>query len=244
MKTTIIIPARYGSTRYKGKPLVKILNREMILRVADICKKVVGKNNLYIATDSKKIKKVVVNSDYKVIMTSAKCLTGTDRVAEATKKINSKIIINVQGDEPTINPKDIKKVIKAKIKFPNHVICGFDEVHTFEDPASTNLPKVVVNEKKELVYISRSLIPGEKKKSNRTYLKQVCIYAFSKKDLDKFSSLKKKSKLENAEDIEILRFFELNIKIKMIKLNSNSVSVDEIKDVAKAERLLLQKLKR
>ena len=244
MKTTIIIPARYGSTRYKGKPLVKILNREMILRVADICKKVVGKNNLYIATDSKKIKKVVVNSDYKVIMTSTKCLTGTDRVAEATKKINSKIIINVQGDEPTINPKDIKKVIKAKIKFPNHVICGFDNVHKFEDPTSKNLPKVVINEKKDLVYISRSLIPGEKKVSNRTYLKQVCIYAFSKKELDKFSSLKKKSKLENAEDIEILRFFELNTKIKMIKLNSNSIAVDEIKDVAKAERLLNQKLKK
>lgn len=244
MKTTIIIPARYGSTRYKGKPLVKILNREMVLRVADICKKVVGKNNLYIATDSKKIKKVVVNSDYNVIMTSAKCLTGTDRVAEASKKINSKIIINVQGDEPTIDPKDIKKVIKAKIKFPNHVICGFDNVHKFEDPTSKNLPKVVINEKKELVYISRSLIPGEKKISNRTYLKQVCIYAFSKKELDKFSSLKKKSKLENAEDIEILRFFELNTKIKMIKLNSNSIAVDEIKDVAKAERLLNQKLKK
>ena len=95
-----------------------------------------------------------------------------------------------------------------------------------------------------MVYISRSLIPGEKKISNRTYLKQVCIYAFSKKELDKFSSLKKKSKLENAEDIEILRFFELNTKIKMIKLNSNSIAVDEIKDVAKAERLLNQKLKK
>ena len=85
-------------------------------------------------------------------MTSTKCLTGTDRVAEASKKINSKIIVNVQGDEPTINPKDIKKVIKAKIKFPNHVICGFDEVHKFEDPASTNLPKVVVNEKRVSIY--------------------------------------------------------------------------------------------
>tara|TARA_B110000003_G_scaffold263270_1_gene286759 strand:- start:23981 stop:24721 length:741 start_codon:yes stop_codon:yes gene_type:complete len=243
MKTTIIIPARYGSTRYKGKPLVKILNREMVLRVADICAKVVGKKNLYIATDSKKIQVVAENSNYSVMMTSSKCLTGTDRVAQASKKINSKIFINVQGDEPTIDPKDIKKVIKAKIKFPNHVICGYDKVHKFEDASSKNLPKVVVNDKDELVYISRSLIPGEKKSNNRDYLKQVCIYAFNKKELYKFNSLRKKSKLEKVEDIEILRFFELDIKIKMIKLNSNSIAVDEIKDVAKAEKLIRKKLK-
>ena len=106
MKTKIIIPARYGSSRYKGKPLVKILGREMVLRVADICVKVCGKENLYIATDNKKISNVVSKNNYKVIMTSKSCLTGTDRVAEASKKINSKIFINVQGDEPTISPKD------------------------------------------------------------------------------------------------------------------------------------------
>ena len=82
---------------------------------------------------------------------------------EASKKINSKIYINVQGDEPTINPNDIKKIIEAKKKFPNHVICGYDKVHKFEDPSNINLPKVVVNEKQELIYISRALIPGSKK---------------------------------------------------------------------------------
>ena len=97
-------------------------------------------------------------------MTSSSCLTGTDRVAEASKKINSKIYINVQGDEPTINPNDIKKIIKAKKKFPNHVICGYDKVHKFENPSNINLPKVVVNEKQELIYISRALIPGSKKR--------------------------------------------------------------------------------
>ena len=131
-KSTIIIPARYGSTRLKGKPLYKILNREMILRVADICSEVVDKKNLFVATDSDKIAKVVKDASYNTIMTSSKCLTGTDRVAEAAKKIKSKFYINVQGDEPTISPKDIKKIIKAKIKYPNHVICGFDKVHKFE----------------------------------------------------------------------------------------------------------------
>ena len=163
MKTSIIIPARYGSSRYSGKPLVKILGREMILRVADICKKVVKKKNLFIATDDRRISKKVSENGYNFVMTSKKCLTGTDRVAEASKKIKSDIYINVQGDEPTINPKDIRKIINAKIKFPNHVICGYDKIHKFQNPFNVNLPKVVINEKSELVYISRLAIPGSKK---------------------------------------------------------------------------------
>lgn len=240
-KPVIIIPARFGSSRYKGKPLVKILGREMVLRVADICEKVVGRKNLFIATDSKKISKVVIRDGYKVIMTT-KCLTGTDRVAQASKKINGSIFLNVQGDEPTINPKDILKILNAKRKFPNHVICGYDQVHKFEDPRSLNLPKVVVNSSNELIYISRALVPGSKKNTpNKKYLKQVCIYAFTKKELDKFYSLKRKSKTEKIEDIEILRFFDLNVKIKMIRLNSESVSVDAFEDVKKAEKLLKKK---
>ncbi len=239
MSTCIIIPARYGSSRYRGKPLVKILKREMVLRVADICSKVVDKKNLFIATDSKKIANVVKKSQYNFLMTSSKCLTGTDRVAEASKKINSKIYINVQGDEPTINPSDIKKIIEAKKKFPNHVICGYDKVHKFEDPSSINLPKVVVNEKQELIYISRALIPGSKKKvKDYQYLKQVCIYAFNKKELQMFSFKNRKGQIESMEDIEILRFFDVGVKIKMIRLTSNSVAVDEKKDVIKAEKLL------
>ena len=239
MKSVIIIPARYGSSRLKGKPLYKILNREMILRVADICSEVVDKKNLFIATDDNKIAKVVKEASYNVVMTSSKCLTGTDRVAEAAKKIRSKFYINVQGDEPTISPKDIKKIILAKIKYPNHVICGYDKVHKLENASSINLPKVVVNNKEELIYISRSLVPGKKNKDKKfEYLKQVCIYAFNRKELSKFYSKKKKGEIESMEDIEILRFFDLDVKIKMIRLHSNSVAVDELKDVKKAEKLI------
>ena len=88
----IIIPARYGSKRFKGKPLVKILGREMILRVADICKKVVGLNKVFVATDNKKISNVVSKAGYKYIITSKKCLTGTDRVAEVSKKLSQRFI--------------------------------------------------------------------------------------------------------------------------------------------------------
>ena len=243
MKTSIIIPARYGSSRYRGKPLVKILGREMILRVADICKKI--KNvRVFIATDSKKIANVAEKNGYDYIMTSKNCLTGTDRVAEASKKIKSEIFINVQGDEPTISPRDIQKIMNAKKKFPNHVICGYDKIHNFESPKNINLPKVVVNSKDELIYISRALVPGAKKKNkNVNYFKQVCIYAFNKKQLKKFHLKRRKSIIEKIEDIEILRFFEIDEKIKMVKLNSNSVAVDEMCDVKKAEKLLKKRLK-
>ena len=238
-KTIIIIPARYGSSRFKGKPLVKILGRELILRVADVCAKTIGRENTYIATDSYKIAQKVKNSNFKYLLTSKKCLTGTDRVAEASKKVKADIYINVQGDEPLVNPRDIKKIITAKKKYPKHVICGFDKIHKLQDPKSLNLPKVVVNSKNELVYISRSLIPGSKKEiKTKKYFKQVCIYAFNYVELKKFFSLKRKSFIEDMEDIEILRFFDLDIKIKMVKLNSNSVAVDEISDVKKAEKII------
>ena len=243
-QSVIIIPARFGSSRYRGKPLVKILGRELVLRVADVCKKTIGKENLYIATDSKKIAQKAEEAGYKFILTSSSCLTGTDRVAEAAQKLSAKIYINVQGDEPLVNPRDIRKIINAKKKYPNHVICGYDKINKLQDPKNLNLPKVVVNSKKELIYISRSLIPGSKKIiKNKNYFKQVCIYAFNKKELKKFYSLKKKSEIENMEDIEILRFFDLGIKIKMVKLNSNSVAVDEISDVKKAEKIIRRRKK-
>ena len=245
MEISIIIPARYGSSRYKGKPLVKLLGREMILRVADICLNVVKKQKLYIATDDNRIAKKVSENGFNFIMTSKRCLTGTDRVAEASKKIRSDIYINVQGDEPTIRPVDIKKIIESKIKFPNHVICGYDKIHKYENPFNLNLPKVVVNEKNDLVYMSRSVIPGSKKKlKKKYYFKQVCIYAFNKNELKKFHSRNQKGKLEKIEDIEILRFFEDDIKIKMVKLNSSSVAVDEKSDVKKAVKIMKKSLKK
>ena len=113
-----------------------------------------------------------------------------------------------------------------------------DKVNKLENPKSLNIPKVVINKRNELIYISRALIPGQKNNNYNNFFKQVCIYAFNKKELSMFYSMKKKSRLEKIEDIEILRFFELNSKIKMVKLNSNSVAVDEIEDVVKAEKLI------
>ena len=238
-KTLIIIPARYKSSRFPGKPLKKIHGRELVLRVADRCKSLVNKKDLIIATDNTLISKVVKKENLNVIMTSSKCLTGTDRVAEVARKINSKMYVNVQGDEPLVRPSDIRKVINYKKKYPNHVICGYSKITNLENKKSKNIPKVIFNKKNELIYISRALIPsGKSEPKNNIYYKQVCIYAFNKLELKVFSQLSKKTNLEKIEDIEILRFIELGKKVKMVKLNSNTIAVDEKKDIYKIERLL------
>lgn len=244
MKVALIIPARFKSTRFPGKPLVQILKIELILRVINACEKAINKKNIYVATDNKKIFNFVKDKGYNCIMTSSKCLTGTDRVAEASKKIYADIYLNVQGDEPLIKEKDIKKIIQFKKSFMNHVVCGYSNIKNYEEAKNKSVPKVVINKFNELVYISRLPIPGSKSQKNikkNSFLKQVCIYAFNKKELDIFAKNKKKTFYEEKEDIEILRFFDLNKKIKMVKLSSNTVAVDKKSDIKKVEKILLQK---
>ena len=114
MKTIVIIPARYKSSRFPGKPLIRLLGKPMILWVADLCSTAIGKKNVFIATDDNEISNTITNEGYQAIMTSKDCLTGTDRLAEAAKKINADIYVNVQGDEPLVNPKDIQNIIEEK----------------------------------------------------------------------------------------------------------------------------------
>ena len=116
------------------------------------------------------------------------------------------------------------------------VVCGYTTLNLDEKPENRSIPKVLVNKKDELIYISRSVIPGKKKLGIKLkYLKQVCIYAFSKKELNIFQS-NKKSYLENIEDIEIIRFLEKGIKISMVKLNQKTYAVDTLSDLRKIKK--------
>ena len=239
MKIIIVIPARLKSSRFPEKPIKKILGIPMIIRVARICEKIIKRDNIIIATDSNKILRLVEEYKFKGMLTSKNCLTGTDRVSEIASKVHANIYVNVQGDEPLILPKDIKKIIEAKIKNKNKVICGYSEISNDINPKSNSIPKVVMNEKNELIYISRSLIPGSKKKLTK-YNKQVCIYAFNKEELNLFINFKRKSKIEYLEDIEILRFYEFNKKILMVKTSGNSIAVDYPSDIKKVEKKLLK----
>lgn len=244
LKTIIIIPARYNSSRFPGKPLKKICNKTLIEWVSELSAKAVERENVYIATDNSNIYDTVVQLGYKAVMTSDQCLTGTDRLAEVSNSIHADIYINVQGDEPLVNPNDIKRVIDAKKKYPNDVINCYTDIKENEDPNDKNIPKVIFNEEQKLIYISRQALPGFKNNKNKPkgYFKQVCIYAFNKEELQMFSQKAKKSLIEISEDIEILRFFEFNKTIRLIKTNQGSLAIDTPEDIEKVERVLRKKI--
>lgn len=237
MKSVVVIPARYQSSRFPGKPLVRLLGKEMILWVAELSAKAVGAENVYVATDSEKIAEVVSKGGFNFVMTSDSCLTGTDRLSEAASQIEADIFINVQGDEPIIEPQDIARIIEAKKQFPDEVINGYCLLSSGEDPNSVNIPKVIFTEDKRLVYMSRNALPGYKelKNSPTEYYKQVCIYAFNRDELASYSSYGRKSVLENSEDIEIIRFFEWGKTIRMVETQPGSLAVDVPEDVMKVE---------
>lgn len=245
MKVAGIIPARYGSSRFPGKPLVKLLGKPMVVWVAELTAKALGKNNVFVATENQLIIDVVTNYGFKGVMTSEKAITGTDRVWEATQQIDADIYANVQGDEPALNPDDISKIVSAKKQFPDMVINGMCPILPSESPGNVNIPKVVTSEGGKLLYMSRSAVPGSKSEDNRakTFWKQVCIYAFNKKELNAFGEFKRKCYLESIEDIEILRFLELNIPVQMVETSGNSCAVDVPEDVFAVEEILKRQCK-
>jgi len=242
-RACVIIPARYSSSRFPGKPLCLLLGKPMILRVAELAAIAVGREHVYIATDDVRIAEVVRASDFSVLMTSTSALTGTDRLAEAARMINYDIYVNVQGDEPLVEPDDIRRCICIKSDHPNMIVNGFSWIGPDEDPESVNIPKVITNESGFLVYISRIPLPGFKdaKNSPSRFKKQVCIYGFSLPELVSYSDYGRQSELEKAEDIEILRFLELERRIIMFECAPGSLAVDVPSDVPKVESELINR---
>ena len=173
-------------------------------------------------------------------MTSQKLATGTDRVAEASKFFKTNLIINLQGDEPFINPKDIKKFCEFAVKNRNMVTNAYAKLNSIELSKNKNIPKLVLKNDNSLLYMSRSVIPGSKNNKNTKIYKQICMYGFPKKILISFYGLKmKKTQVENIEDIEIIRLLENDIKIKMIKVSNNKLAIDTPSDLKKAKLILI-----
>ena len=234
----IVIPARYESSRLPGKPLLDIKGKSMIRRVWEQSVKASSKEKVIVATDDKRIFEHCNKLNINCIITSKRCKTGTDRVAEIAKKIDSHIYINVQGDMPFIKPILIKKIIDYGLKNKNIIINGMSRIINKEEFFSPNIPKVVTNSKNELIYMSRAPIPSSKKLSFNKSMKQVCIYSFPKKSLFSFASQKNKTPLEKIEDIEILRFLEMGYSIKFINLNDQSIAIDTKKDYKNLLKIL------
>lgn len=240
MTACVIIPARYASTRYPGKPLAPLLGKPMILWVAELSARAVGQEHVYIATEDERIVEVVEGAGFKALMTSKNALTGTDRLAEAAQMIDYDIYVNVQGDEPLVNPDDIKRCVALKAADPTLIVNGFAWIGENEDPHSVNIPKVITTEDDVMVYMSRAAIPGFKdpKDAPTGYKKQVCIYGFTRAELQDFAAFGRKGALERHEDIEILRFQELGRKIVMYETSPGTMAVDAPADVAPVENAL------
>jgi len=237
MKSIIVIPARMQSSRLPGKPLIDIAGKTLIQRTYERCIMAVPKEQIYVATDNVEIFKHCKQRNMQVVMTSENCLTGTDRVAEVAEQIEADYYINVQGDEPLMNPQDILDTIKAAEKYTGEIINGYAPIKE-EDYKSLTVPKVVIRPDGRLLYMSRSPIPGNKNGSFQKAWRQVCVYAFPKIALQTFIKEGEKTPLEAQEDIEILRFLELGYEVRMIPLSVDSIAVDVPEDVERVKQKL------
>ena len=237
-KFAIIIPARYKSSRFPGKPLVKIAGRELVLRVWDRCVLAVGATSVYIATDDERIARLCESAEAQYVMTSSSCKTGTDRVYEAASALGLEVVINVQGDEPLVDPDSINRILTQLQTGAHSIVNGMCPIIDEDEFRSCTVPKVVVAPDGRLLYMSRSAIPTNKSLEFVKAWKQVCIYGFTISALEAFTSVADKTALEEIEDIEILRFLELNHYVHMVKLSPGSVAVDVPEDVEKAEKVI------
>lgn len=243
MKSCVMIPARHASTRYPGKPLVELHGKAMVLWVAELSAKAVGKDHVYVATESETIARVVREAGFNALMTSDTARTGTDRLADAAGQVDYDIYVNVQGDEPMVDPADILACIAAKEAAPGAIINGFTWMGADEDPHNVNIPKVVATEDGRMIYMSRAAIPGHKAPecAPERYAKQVCIYCFTREELDAYAGFGRKSAVEHNEDIEILRFLELGREIRLVETRPGSLAVDTPGDVAIVEAAMKQR---
>ena len=235
----IIIPARLNSKRLPRKPLIDISGLPMIIKTTLNAIEAVGNDNVFVATDSQEIINCCNSHKVNSILTSESCLTGTDRVIEAAKKLALRKFYNLQGDEPLFPSKIIKSFISETIDSEYPVDMGITKIKNINELKSPKIPKVVFNLNKELMYTSRSNIPGAKNMDNEIGYKQVCIYRYDIEKLSKYISKKSKTLFEGIEDLELLRMLELDIKVKCRFLNyQDHFSIDTPQDLLNLKKIL------
>jgi 3-deoxy-manno-octulosonate cytidylyltransferase (CMP-KDO synthetase) len=241
MKILGVIPARYASTRFPGKPLAMIKGKPMVQRVYEQASKA-NLTEVVVATDDDRIAEVVRSFGGNVVMTSPDHPSGTDRCAEAMAKYKSgwDAVINIQGDEPYIHPNQIN--ILAEILQREDVEIGtlIKKISLTEELLNVNTPKVVINEKGEALYFSRQPIPYKKGEeitewvNRHTYYKHIGIYGYKASVLPKLTLLKQSS-LEVAESLEQLRWLENGYRIATGITVEETLAVDTPDDLLKAQ---------
>lgn len=241
----IIIPARLESKRFPNKALALVDGTPMIVKTAFSCTEFTELSNIFVATDSERIKEVCSRHNINVIMTSNKCLTGTDRVFEASQQFKEGThIINVQGDEPLITGEAIKKIYNGYLE-SGHTTTGVIGIDIEEEFFSRNIVKVVCDRTGKMLYASRAPIPFNKQGTFQKAYKQVPVYVFKKDDLDRYYhyGLSQKTDLENIEDVEILRFIELGINVHTVQVDRHLPGVDTPEDLENIHKILAYDLR-
>ncbi len=243
-KTVAVIPARYSSKRFKGKPLALIAGKPMIQHVyqrSQICKDI---DDIYVATDDARIYECVNTFGGKALLTKKTHPSGTDRIAEAIGKLDLKdqdIVVNIQGDQPIFHPSIISELVRNLKKHAEIPMCSL--MHKISDERelnNVNDVKVVVDKRGFALYFSRSPIPFVREKiSGQTHYKHLGFYAYRRYFLSEFTKLSP-GPLEKAEKLEQLRALEYGFKIKMVKTSYDSIEVDTPEDIKTVEEGLSQ----
>jgi len=245
MKIIGIIPARYASSRFPGKPLITIAGKSMIQRVYEQAKQAKSVSEVIVATDDSRIFDHVLAFGGKAVMTSESHQSGTDRCFEAIQQFDktAEVIINIQGDEPFIKPEQIDLVASCFQSPANQIATLIKKINNHEELVNPNIPKVVINTKEEALYFSRHPLPYLRGKqeaewlTQHTYYKHIGIYAYRYGALKQITALKQ-SPLELAESLEQLRWIENGYKINVKITDFESVAVDVPEDLKKLTNFL------
>jgi 3-deoxy-manno-octulosonate cytidylyltransferase (CMP-KDO synthetase) len=235
-----VIPARYGSTRFEGKVIKDLCGKPVIQHVYERAKKARALDDLIIAVDDERVMKVVEEFGGKAVFTSKSHATGTDRLAEVVNAIDVKIIVNIQGDEPLINPLIIDELVRTMQSDTTIAMATVvKKSHSEDEFKSPDVVKAVLDKNGYALYFSRSPIPSLLKPGPKDafFYKHLGIYAYSK---DFLFSFKKQppTYLENGERLEQLRALENGYRIKAIETKYETVGVDTPADLQLAKMLL------
>lgn len=231
MKAVAVIPARYGSTRLPGKPLLDICGKSLIQRVWEMVAHVHNIDEIIVATDDNRIAKAVQDFGGKVMMTSSDCQSGSDRVREVAQTVEADVYVNVQGDEPLLEPSAIEKLLEVFAHDSGVQVATLCSAISREEAQSPNQVKVVCDHVGNALYFSRAPLPFVREANDTAeYLGHIGIYAYRREALRAFTSLPASS-LEKAEKLEQLRFLQAGIPIRVIEVPRMGVGVDTQEDL-------------
>lgn len=249
MKTIVVIPARLNSSRLPNKVLLDLKGKTVVQRVYEQCIKAKNINEVYIATDSEEVQTSCQTFTKNIIMTKDTHESGTDRIAEAVASIECDVIINVQGDEPFMEPELIEQLADAFKSSTTKMASAMHKIEKVEDLKNHNVVKVTINKNSEALYFSRSIIPHHRDEWESLlnhheiipeplkFYRHLGIYGYTKDFLLAYSNMEQ-SYLERLEKLEQLRVLENGYKIKMVETSYNSIGIDTQEDYEKALELL------